>query len=122
MELTCYYYSFIIVVALLCVKSERLAQRLLLLTAFTQFVAWAPINGMPTWLDEKYTLMSVATLIVFVAITWEFFSKRRLAAAGATAIAFASDGPEAESAERGKNPDKARAAFTAVAGGGSYFK
>ena len=99
-ELTCYYYSFIIVVALLCVKSERLAQRLLLLTAVTQFVAWAPINGMPTWLDEKYTLMSVATLVAFIAITWEFFSKRRLAAAGATAIAFASDGPEADATAR----------------------
>jgi hypothetical protein len=99
-ELTCYYYSFVIVVALLCVKSERLAQRLLLLTAFTQFVAWAPFAGMPTWLDEKYTLMSVATLTVFVAITWEFLSKRRLAAAGATAIAFASDGPEADATTR----------------------
>jgi hypothetical protein len=101
-ELTCYYYSFIIVVALLCVKSERLAQRLLLLTAFTQFVAWAPITGMPTWLDEKYTLMSVATLIALIAIAWEFFIQRRLAAAGATAIAFASDGPEAEFAAQEK--------------------
>jgi hypothetical protein len=62
------------------VKSERLAQRLLLLTAVTQFVAWAPITGMPTWLDEKYTLMSVATLIVFIAIAWEFFTQRRLSA------------------------------------------
>jgi hypothetical protein len=107
-ELTCYYYSFIIVVALLCVKSERLAQRLLLLTAVTQFVAWAPINGMPTWLDEKYTLMSVATLIAFIVIAWEFFTQRRLAAAGATAIAFASDGPEAESAEQEKPGQGAR--------------
>jgi hypothetical protein len=55
---------------------------------------------MPTWLDEKYTLMSVATLVAFIAITWEFFSKRRLAAAGATAIAFASDGPEADATAR----------------------
>jgi hypothetical protein len=107
-ELTCYYYSFIIIVALLCVKSERLAQRLLLLTAVTQFVAWAPINGMPTWLDEKYTLMSVATLIVFIAIAWEFFSKRRLNPAGATAIAFASDGPEVESAAQEKPGQGAR--------------
>ncbi len=107
-ELTCYYYSFIIVVALLCVKSERLAQRLLLLTAFTQFVAWAPITGMPTWLDEKYTLMSVATLIAFIVIAWEFFTQRRLAAAGATAIAFASDGPEAESVAQEKPGQGAR--------------
>jgi hypothetical protein len=92
-ELTCYYYSFLIVVALLCVKSERLASRLLLLTAFTQFVAWAPIKGMPTptSLDEQYTLMSVATLIAFVATAWEFVSQRRPALAGADA--FASDRP-----------------------------
>jgi hypothetical protein len=107
-ELTCYYYSFIILVALLCVKSERLAQRLLLLTAVTQFVAWAPITGMPSWLDEKYTLMSVGTLVVFIAITWEFFSKRRLAAAGVPAIAFASDGPEAESDGQEKSGQVAR--------------
>lgn len=99
-ELTCYYYSFIIVVALLCVKSERLAARLLLLTAFTQFVAWAPLKGMPTWLDEQYTLMSVATLIVFIAIAWEFFTERRLAPAGANAVAFGSDGPEVETTTR----------------------
>jgi hypothetical protein len=99
-ELTCYYYSFIIVVALLCVKSERLALRLLLLTAFTQFVAWAPLKGMPTWLDEQYTLMSVATLIVFIAIAWEFFTQRRLALAGPVAVAFGSDGPEEDATAR----------------------
>jgi hypothetical protein len=99
-ELTCYYYSFLIIVALLCVKSERLASRLLLLTAFTQFAAWAPIKGMPTWLDEQYTLMSVATLIAFIAIAWEFAMQRCLALAGATAVAFASDGPEADTTTR----------------------
>jgi hypothetical protein len=101
-ELTCYYYSFLIVVALLCVKSEQLAPRLLLLTAFTQFVAWAPIKGMPspTSLDELYTLMSVATLIVFVAIAWEFFSQQRLAPAGASARPYGSDGPEADATTR----------------------
>jgi hypothetical protein len=97
-ELTCYYYAFVIVVALLCLKSERLAFRLLLLTAFTQFVAWAPIKGMPTWLDEQYTLMSVATLIVFIAIAWEFISQRRLALAGVGAVA--SDGPAADATTR----------------------
>ena len=97
-ELTCYYYAFIIVVALLCLKSERLAFRLLLLTAFTQFAAWAPIKGMPTWLDEQYTLMSVATLIVFIAIAWEFISQRRLALASVGASA--SGGPETDATTR----------------------
>jgi hypothetical protein len=109
-ELTCYYYSFLIVVALLCVKSERLAQRLLLLTAFTQFVAWAPIKGMPTALDEQYTLMSLGTLIAFIAIVWEFLTQRRLALAGAGAAAFASDGPEPDTdgASREKPGQRAR--------------
>ena len=93
-ELTCYYYSFLIVVALLCLKSERLGQRLLLLTAFTQFVAWAPISGMPGWLDEQYTLMSAGTLAILIAIVWEFFSKRRLAMADAPNFVFAADAPE----------------------------
>jgi hypothetical protein len=110
-ELTCYYYSFVIIVALLCVKSERLASRMLLLTAFTQFVAWAPIPGMPTpaSLDEQYTLMSVATLIAFIAIAWEFVTSRRLALAGATAAAFASDGPEADASEKTGPASRGRA-------------
>jgi hypothetical protein len=45
---------------------------LLLLTAFTRFVAWAPLRGMSTWADEQHTLMSVATVGVFAAIVWWF--------------------------------------------------
>jgi hypothetical protein len=70
-ELTCYYYSFVVVVALLHSRSERVGIWLLLLTAFTQFVAWAPLLGMPTWLDEQYTLMSMGTLIAFAAVALE---------------------------------------------------
>ena len=55
---------------------------------------------MPTWLDEQYTLMSVATLVAFIAIAWEFAMQRRLALAGATAVPFASDGTEAETTTR----------------------
>jgi len=102
-SLTCYYYSFIIVVALLLrEKVSGWAQRLV--AAHGRH----PVRGLGT--DQRYAhlarreihLMSVATLIAFVAITWEFFSKRRLAAAGATAIALCLDGPEAESAEQEK--------------------
>jgi len=98
-ELTCYYYSFLIVVALLCLKRERLAQWLLLLTAFTQFVAWAPIQGMPTWLDEQYTLMSVGTIVVFVAIVWDFLRQRRLALAGAGGLVVETAGEDAQPAQ-----------------------
>jgi hypothetical protein len=71
-ELTCYYYAFIMGVALLHEKREEVGRWLLLLTAFTQFVAWAPLRGMARWLDEQYTLMSVATLVVFGLIVWLF--------------------------------------------------
>jgi hypothetical protein len=70
-ELTCYYYSFVVVVALLHSKSERVGTWLLLLTAITQVVAWAPLRGMPTWLDEQYTLISAVTLLAFAMVASE---------------------------------------------------
>ncbi len=93
-ELTCYYYSFLIIVALLAGRSEKLGTRLLLLTGFTQFVAAAPIKGMPTWLDEQYTLMSAATVLVLVLTVWEFYRSRRLALAEVPDFKVAVDGPE----------------------------
>jgi hypothetical protein len=71
-ELTSYYYAFIIGVALLHQKREEVGRWLLLLTAFTQFVAWAPLPRMARWLDEQYTLMSAATLVAFGFIVWVF--------------------------------------------------
>jgi hypothetical protein len=88
-ELTCYYYAFLIIPALLYAVVPRAGEWLMWLTAFTQFIGWAPINKMPQWiqalmpaslrqstfvtnfsmpngLDEQYTWMSVATLVVFV--------------------------------------------------------
>jgi hypothetical protein len=72
----------------------RAGEWLLWLTALTEFLGWAPINHMPRWLqslmptslrqscfvtnfsmpnglDEQYTWMSLATLIVFVLIARE---------------------------------------------------
>jgi hypothetical protein len=71
-ELTCYYYAFIVAVALLHERDERVGQVLLLLTAFTGFVDWAPFRAMPTWIDEKYFLMSAATLVAFAVLLWRF--------------------------------------------------
>jgi hypothetical protein len=71
-ELTCYYYAFILGVALLYEKREQVGRWLLYLTAFTQLIAWAPLPGMARALDEQYTLMSVATLLTFGAIVWLF--------------------------------------------------
>lgn len=74
-ELTCYYYAFIIAVAVLYEKREDAGWWLLLLTAFTQFVAWAPVPGMATWLDEQYTVMSLATVAVFGYLLWLFWKQ-----------------------------------------------
>jgi hypothetical protein len=71
-ELTCYYYAFIIGVALLYEKREDAGWWLLLLTAFTTFVALAPFRGMSGWLDEQYTVMSLATVGVFAYLLWLF--------------------------------------------------
>jgi hypothetical protein len=59
-------------VALLVELREEVGRWLLLLTAFTQFVAWAPLKNMSTWNDEQYTLMSAATVAAFAAIVWRF--------------------------------------------------
>jgi hypothetical protein len=114
-ELTCYYYAFIIAVALLHNEDQRVGRLLLLLTAFTGFVDWAPIKGMPGWLDEKYTLMSGATLLAFVIITWRFglgpwLDKRAEARAAAEqgAVADAKGNPLA-SMSPGAPPAKAPA-------------
>ncbi len=75
-ELTCYYYAFIMGVALLYEKREEVGRWLLGLTAFTQFAAWAPLPRMAKWLDEQYTLMSAATLLAFTLIVWLFREPR----------------------------------------------
>jgi hypothetical protein len=95
-ELTCYYYAFIIVVGLLYHKYEVAGRWLLGVTAFTQFIGWAPIQGMPsglakllpaswrsasfgmpTGLDEQYTWMALATIVGFVMIAWDMMAARK---------------------------------------------
>ena len=83
-ELTCYYYSFLIVPALLWMKRKEVGLALLAATAATGFIDWAPtqffsdafpwgrLRVMPTWLDEQYTWMSVATLLAIGYILYEF--------------------------------------------------
>lgn len=107
-ELTCYYYAFVIVVGLLYAKNEMAGRWLMAVTAFTQFIGWAPIQGIPDWLgkilpasirnapalrnfgmptglDEQYTWMSLATLFGFVMITWDMMVQRQAALAPAKA-------------------------------------
>jgi hypothetical protein len=85
-ELTCYYYSFLWVVAFLYRKRKEAGAILLGVTAATGFIDWAPTKYLPTtgplagfrisqWLDEQYMLMSVVTLVGFVWIMYEFAMK-----------------------------------------------
>jgi hypothetical protein len=82
-ELTCYYYSFLTVVALLYEKRREVGLVLAAVTASTGFIDWAPTRflpegapwswmKMPTWLDEQYMWMSVTTLIGFGWILYRF--------------------------------------------------
>jgi hypothetical protein len=129
-ELTCYYYAFLIIPALLYAVVPRAGEWLLWLTALTQFLGWAPINHLPNWLkslmpaslrqssfvtnfsmpnglDEQYTWMSVGTLIVFVLIARELMLARQ------PALATASAGPD--SSKEAKVPLAAAALAPVVA-------
>jgi hypothetical protein len=82
-ELTCYYYAFILGVALLYEKREEVGHWLLYLTAATSFIAWGPLPRMSHWLDEQYTVMSLATVAVFALILWRFRDPQVAGAAAA---------------------------------------
>jgi hypothetical protein len=82
-ELTCYYYSFLVAVALVYYKRVEAGAILAAVTAATSFIDWAPTRWlpnsmpwsnlkMPTWLDEQYMWMSVVTLIGFGWILYRF--------------------------------------------------
>jgi hypothetical protein len=70
-ELTSYYYAFVLVPALLWVEKRSVGIALLALAAFSQWVSLGSnlrILGMPAWRDEQYTLISLATVLVFGGI------------------------------------------------------
>ncbi len=71
-ELTCYYYAFVIALALLQQKRSEVGLLLLAFTATTMFIGIAPFPNMSTWDDEKYVAMSVAALVAFSGVLWLF--------------------------------------------------
>jgi len=88
-ELTCYYYSFLFATTFLYSKRKEAGAIMLGVTAATGFIDWAPTKYLPStgplanfrisqWLDEQYMLMSVATLVGFVWIMYEFAMKPSL--------------------------------------------
>jgi hypothetical protein len=122
-ELTCYYYSFMFVVAFLYEKRKEAGALLLAATAMTGFLDWAPTRylpntppwdhiRMPQWLDEQYTWMSLAIIVAFVWILYQFaYPEPQPALAGGPAPGAAPDdepevgagaGAEKKSPRRGK--------------------
>ena len=67
-ELTSYYFAFLLVPALLWTVRREAGIALLLLGAFGLFVSLSPFEGMPTWRDEQYTLISLATLVTLIFV------------------------------------------------------
>jgi hypothetical protein len=127
-ELTCYYYAFIIGVALLYSDHDwidepevppgkpthnRVGQVLLLVTAFTGVVDLFPIG-----LDEKYTWMSVATLFGFGLIVWDFGLARVLAARAAARAGTAASPPGGAAPVAGGPTSPAEGAETPAPRGG----
>jgi hypothetical protein len=121
-ELTCYYYSFLVVLALLWSKRKEVGVALLLATALTGFIDMAPtqylplqfpwtrLRIMPTWLDEQYMWMSIATLGAIGWILYEFgFVARTEAAVAANVVpAIAGGGSLAATASVTSEKDRER--------------
>jgi hypothetical protein len=130
-ELTCYYYAFVIVTGVLYAKNESAGKWLLAATAFTQFIGWAPIQGIPDWLakilpasvrnapalknfgmptglDEQYTWMSLATLFCFVMIAWDMMVAKQaeLAPAKAQPDIKPADAADAEASSNEDDEDE----------------
>ena len=121
-ELTCYYYSFMFVVAFLYEKRKEAGALLLAATAMTGFIDWAPTKylpntlpwdrmKMPQWLDEQYTWMSLAIIVAFVWILYRFaYPEPQAAAAGpvdtdaaAAAADDAAASPSSDGRKKGGN-------------------
>jgi hypothetical protein len=132
-ELTCYYYSFMFVVAFLYEKKKEAGALLLAATAATGFIDWAPTKYLPSsrlwdnlrmsqWLDEQYTWMSLAIIAAFVWILYRFaFPEPQAEPAGAggpTPVDDADDGDaDAPAARKGPRRGKRGGAKSGASGG-----
>jgi hypothetical protein len=110
-ELTCYYYSFMFVVAFLYEKRKEAGALLVAATAMTGFLDWAPTKylpntpfwdhlRMPQWLDEQYTWMSLAIIVAFVWILYKFaYPEPQPALAGVGEAGASSDDDDGEAGD-----------------------
>jgi hypothetical protein len=70
-ELTAYYYLFLIVPALLWVEKRSVGIALLVLAVLSHLIS-LPILNMPAWRDEQFTLIALATILVSAEILITF--------------------------------------------------
>jgi hypothetical protein len=98
-ELTCYYYAFMIPGAFLMEKKKDYGLWLLLLAIGTH-----AITRLPFWDDDKYVLMSLASVIFGASVVWDMYKeKRKLDLLAASPVpAAAAETPAREPARRKK--------------------
>jgi hypothetical protein len=66
--LGCYYYVFLVIVALLYAERPAIGAILLAFCAASQYLAWAPFDLLPTWYDELYFVLSVLLLFALPTV------------------------------------------------------
>jgi hypothetical protein len=71
-ELTNYYYCFLMGLAVLGARRREVGLMLAALAILTLVINWGPFVWMSRWLDEQYTVMSLASLFAVVGIWWLF--------------------------------------------------
>lgn len=71
-EMTSYYYAFLIVPALLWTVRREAGFLLLTLGAASLLVSLTPFSILPTWRDELYTLISALTVLALAALLGVF--------------------------------------------------
>ena len=104
-ELTCYYYCFMLAVALLHQVRREVGLVLLGFVAATQVVAWAPLPGMARWEDDVYVAMSCCALLALGAVLWLFTERGRAGALPLEpALALAPQPPSRRGPAQKKHP------------------
>ena len=71
-DLTCYYYAFLIVIALLTEQRRSVGVLLLGVTFLTQLIAAGGSFNILSWSDEQYTAMSAVTMMGFATLLYWF--------------------------------------------------
>mgnify|MGYP001563247960 CR=1 FL=1 len=72
LEMTSYYFAFLVVPALLWRERRNVGMLLLALSACGQLLSLAPFAGMPTWRDEVYSWLSIATIMALAIVLATF--------------------------------------------------